>query len=288
MTSRARACSESGRASSADSLWIATLRGAVHYQVRPSCRVLETVGAREGLRDQQVWKVVATPEGELWVQTETVFQVRRPGAARFEALPAEVPSPQTTQDIAVDARGRLWLAGYDPAHGVAVRERSGRWRSWSHSDDGIDVARCRLVVPRRSGDVLVTSGREILVADGERLGRYCDPPPLAGTYVSTLLEDSRGRLWAGNDAGLAVRGTDGRWRLLNDEPGFASHHVYFIGESRDGTVWVGTARGAFRFLPDGRVEPFTLWTRASPDSRPTSSASSPTRPARSGSARSPA
>jgi len=247
-----------GPGGSADSLWIATLRGAVHYQVRPTCRVLETVGAREGLRDQQVWKVVATPEGELWAQTETVYQVRRPGAAVFEPLPAEVPAPQTTQDIAVDAAGRLWLAGYDPVHGVAVRERSGRWRSWSRSDDGLDVSRCRLVVPRRTGEVLVVSGREILIADGDRLARHCDPPPLAGTYVSALLEDSRGRLWAGNDAGLAVRDRDGRWRLLNDEPGLASHHVFFLGESRDGTVWTGTARGAFRFLPGGRVEPFTL------------------------------
>ena len=247
-----------GPGSSPDSLWVATLRGAVHYRVRPSCRVLETVGAREGLRDQQVWKMVLTPEGELWAQTETVYQVRRSGTARFVDLPAGVPAPQTTQDIAVDGAGRLWLAGYDPVHGVAMRERSGRWRSWSKSDDGVDLSRCRLVVPRRTGGVLVATGREILLADGERLGRYCEPPPLAGTYVSALLEDSRGRLWAGNDAGLAVRESDGRWRRLDDEPGLASHHVFFLGESRDGTVWVGTARGAYRFLPGGGVEPFTL------------------------------
>ncbi|HPA95556.1 MAG: diguanylate cyclase [Acidobacteria bacterium] len=243
---------------SADSLWVATLRGAVHYQVRPHCRVLETVGAREGLRDQHVWKVVTTPEGELWVQTETIYQVRPPGADRFAELPPSVPAPQTTQDIAVDAAGRLWLAGYDPAHGVAMRDRSGRWHAWSASDDGVDVRRCRVVAPRRSGEVLVATGREILVSDGERLRRHCDPPPLAGTYISALFEDSRGRLWAGNDAGLARRETDGRWRLLNDEPGLASHHVFFAGESRDGTVWIGTARGAYRFLPGGRVEPFTL------------------------------
>jgi len=247
-----------GPGGSPDSLWIATLRGAVHYQVRPACRVLETVGAREGLRDQQVWKLVATPEGELWAQTETVFQVRRPGSALFEALPAEVPAPQTTQDIAVDAAGRLWLAGYDPVHGVAMRERSGRWRAWARSDDGLDVSRCRVVAPRRTGEVLVTTGREILLGDGERLVRFGEPPPLAGTYVSALLEDSRGRLWAGNDAGLAVRESDGRWRLLNDQPGLASHHVFFLGEGRDGTVWVGTARGAFRFPPGGGLEPFTL------------------------------
>ena len=243
---------------SADSLWVATLRGAVHYQVRPSIGVLETVTGREGLKDQQVWKVVTTPEGEVWAQTETIYQVRRPGSLTFETLPAYVPLPQTTQDIAVDAGGRLWVVGYDPAEGVAVRARDGRWRAWARSDDGIDVSRCRVVATRRSGEVLVVTGREILVGDGSSLARFCDPPPLAGTYVSSLLEDARGRLWAGNDAGLAVRETDGRWRLLNDQPGFGSHQVYFVGESRDGAVWVGTARGVFRFMASGRIEPFTL------------------------------
>ena len=71
------------------------------------------------------------------------------------------------------------------------------------------------------------------------------------------MEDSRGRLWAGSDAGLAVLETDGSWRLLNDRPGFANHHVFCIGEDWKGTIWVNTARGVFRFHAEYKVEAFT-------------------------------
>ena len=89
--------------------------------------------------------------------------------------------------------------------------------------------------------------------------RSLTPVPAApggSVNISTILEDSRGRLWAGNDAGLAVLETDGRWRLLNDRPGFDNHHVFCIGEDWKGTVWVNTARGVFRFLADYKVEAF--------------------------------
>jgi diguanylate cyclase (GGDEF)-like protein len=70
------------------------------------------------------------------------------------------------------------------------------------------------------------------------------------------MEDSGGRLWAGNDAGLAVLQTDGGWRLLNDRPGFSNHHVFCIGEDWNGRVWVNTARGVFRFDAGYEVKEF--------------------------------
>jgi diguanylate cyclase (GGDEF)-like protein len=51
--------------------------------------------------------------------------------------------------------------------------------------------------------------------------------------------------------------TNGRWRLLNDRPGFQNHHVFAIGEDWKGTVWVNTARGVYRFFADYKVETFT-------------------------------
>jgi diguanylate cyclase (GGDEF)-like protein len=81
------------------------------------------------------------------------------------------------------------------------------------------------------------------------------PPLTSQANITSLCEDSSGRLWAGNDGGLAVMEADGRWRLLNGTPGFTNYSVFSIGQDSEGTVWVGTARGVFRFRPDGTVRP---------------------------------
>jgi diguanylate cyclase (GGDEF)-like protein len=73
-----------------------------------------------------------------------------------------------------------------------------------------------------------------------------------------VLEDRRGRLWVGNDAGLVRREPDGRWRLLNSVPGLANHQVYFVGEDDDDGVWVGTPRGVYRFAAADTVRALTL------------------------------
>ena len=80
-----------------DSLWLGTMRGAVHYQVRPRPRVLETVRAGDGLGNEWVWKVLRTADGTLWFMTDTALLFRQPGRenhprpARRRSLPAHGP-----------------------------------------------------------------------------------------------------------------------------------------------------------------------------------------------------
>ena len=72
-----------------------------------------------------------------------------------------------------------------------------------------------------------------------------------------MFEDSLGRLWVGNEGGLAVRDTSGSWHKLGREDGFTARQVFFLGQDREGTIWVGVEHGVLRLLPDGRVRPFT-------------------------------
>ena len=73
----------------------------------------------------------------------------------------------------------------------------------------------------------------------------------------TLLQDRRGQIWAGGVTGLSVRATDGKWRRITERDGLLIQHIYFAVEDGKGIVWIGTPRGAFRFYPQGHVEPFT-------------------------------
>ena len=241
-------------------MWFATLGGGARAEVSPRFRVLETIGTRQGLAEDRVWKIVSAPRGELWVMTDTAFHVRAPGARRFACLPRSLAVPWVEpHDVTVDGKERVWLAGEDPTASLAVRGPDGGWRHWGRTDSGTPIPRCRVVVPRRGGGVWITANDRILQSDGLSLHELTPPPPLrAGIYITALLEDARGRLWVGNDAGLARREADGRWRRLDDLPRFFARQVYSLGEDGEGTVWVGTSRGTFRIGPGDEVEPFSI------------------------------
>ncbi len=242
----------------ADSLWLGTMRGAVHYQVRPRPRVLEIVRAGDGLGNEWVWKVLRTADGNLWFMTDTALLFRRRGEKTIRSLPPDVPFPRTVPyEMLVDKQGNFWGCGEWNGGGLAWRDTSGRWRGWNKTDSGEPLTVVNRLALRQRGGVWLASGRKIYFCDGEKVSPLGVPCPLAGSgNISTIFEDSRGRLWAGNHAGLAVLETDGGWRLLNDRPGFNSHHVFCIGEDWKGTVWVNTTRGVFRFLAGYKVEEF--------------------------------
>ncbi len=243
---------------SADSLWLGTLRGAIHYQVRPQPKVLEIVRAGDGLANEWVWKVLRTGDGTIWFMTDTALLFRRQGEKTIRALPLEVPFPRTVPyEMLIDKQGNLWGCGEWSGGGLARRGASGRWRGWNRTVTGEPLTLVNRLALRQRGGVWLVAKSKIYFCDGERVTPLGVPCPLAGSgNISTIFEDSRGRLWAGNHAGLAVLETDGRWRLLNDRPGFTNHHVFCIGEDWKGTIWVNTTRGAFRFLDGYNVEEF--------------------------------
>ncbi len=239
-----------------DSLWIATMRGAALLKVGPRPEVLEILTTAQGLDNDWIWKVFLTPQGELWVLTDFSWKFRRPGQKAFESPdPAVEFIRGNAMDMAVDLSGRLWIAGDDERGGLGMRGLDGRWRRWSQSDQG-SLLNCRKLSARRSGGVWITQRNRILWSDGERVVTVPEAPPMPSqANITSILEDRAGRLWVGNDGGLAVREIDGRWRLLNETPGFSSHSVFSLGQDAEGVIWVGTARGVFRFQPDGVVSP---------------------------------
>jgi diguanylate cyclase (GGDEF)-like protein len=249
----------------ADSLWLGTLHGAVHYQVRPQSRVLETVRAGNGLGNDWVWKVLRTMDGTLWFMTDTTLRYRLKGDKAIRELPPDVPIPRTVPwDMTVDGQGNFWVCGAWSGGGLSRRDSASSWRVWDKTPAGEPLRDVSRVIRRLRGGVWIAAKNtsksaaksSLYVCDGKTLTMQADPCPLSNA-ISTICEDSSGRLWAGSDDGLAVLETDGRWKLLNDKPGFKNHHVFFIGEDWKGTIWVNTARGVFRFLADYKVESFS-------------------------------
>lgn len=248
-------------------LWVSTLHGAALLEADPTPRVVETLALGQGLENEWVWKTIETTSGALFILTDQSLQVRPPGSRRVASTPPEATFVKgLTIDMTMDAAGRIWVCGEDPVRqgetvrgGLRMTDGRGAWKSWKASDQGHSLLLCRRVAPRRAGGVWVgTTDQVIAWCDGAGAHELPGMPPLPSkANLSALFEDSAGRLWVSNESGLAVRDTDGQWRLMNDAPGFTSRHVYSIGEDRGGVIWVGTSRGVFRFLPDGTVRALT-------------------------------
>jgi signal transduction histidine kinase/ligand-binding sensor domain-containing protein len=80
-----------------------------------------------------------------------------------------------------------------------------------------------------------------------RLTQYGVDRGLLAGFVSTLLEDRAGVLWAGNASGLfTFDGT--RWHAVTD-PALAGSTVLALHEARDGSLWLATRSSVFRRAP---------------------------------------
>ncbi len=248
-----------------DSLWLGTLHGAVHYQVRPQPQVLEIVGKDNGLDNEWVWRVLRTDDGCLWFLTDTALFFRRKGEKAVQPIPPDVPLRHgIPYEIVIDGQGNLWECGEWKGGGLACRDRSGTWRYWEKDAAGRPLAAVHRLARRRRGGVWIVvkdeNGYRVEACDGNRLIPVAgDGPFAAETRISALYEDSRGRLWAGCDDGLAVMEADGAWRRFERShyPSFENRNVYSIGEDWKGTIWINTARGGYRVLDNSTIEAFT-------------------------------
>jgi ligand-binding sensor domain-containing protein len=252
-------------------MWLGTSRGAVHYSVRPLPRVLEIVDKSDGLANEQVWQVLATSDGALWMLTDTALEYRPPGRRRVTMIRPDFRLPRTVSRIATDRAGRLWVCGKRSREKVAMRDEKGRWRTWDKTDDGDPIAPCTTLAARRKGGAWIAGQDRIYYCDGKSMQELKAAPPAENTYITALLEDCRGSLWVGTDTGLTIlrNGTDPdkggntaesgmeknlRWRIVE---GASGEVINFIGEDENSGLWAGTNHGVLRIDRDGRIDVLT-------------------------------
>lgn len=112
----------------------------------------------------------------------------------------------------------------------------------------------RMFMSRDGSLLCATSAGLLRFKDGE-LTRYTTADGLVNDRLFAVLEDARGRIWAGSFAGLS-RLEDGKFTTFTTRDGLADDFVSCLLEDREGTLWIGTRKGVSR-LRDGKIETFT-------------------------------
>jgi len=197
---------------------------------RHPVRVFRTT---DGLPSDEISFLFEDSRGFLWIGTSN-------GLSRFDGrkfrnygVREGFPAPYASH-MAESPDGTLWIAAWE---GVARMDPS---RGRLHAEAG---------------------GRPTGNTDLFRFYRL-KPPDGGANVAHYLYADRRGRIWAGTARGLFVLDSpDSDFRRVPiDDPRNDVHFVSAasIAEYGDGTIWVGTAWGLYRVLPDGRIPHYTL------------------------------
>lgn len=157
---------------------------------------------------------------------------------------AGLSNPNVGQ-IFKDGEGTIWAAtngGLDHLQKQIVRSYSVA--------DGLITPEVYPLLQTRNGDVYVGTTRGLNRShDGKFTTAFIKNNEGQDLSVTSLFEDSRGRLWVGTDNSL-YRLENERLRRIDTVRNVT---VWAISETRSGNIWVGTEKGLIKLDEDDRM-----------------------------------
>jgi len=140
--------------------------------------------------------------------------------------------------------GYLWLAG---SYGL-FRFDGVRFVKWEPPDGQSLPSAPYSLLAARDGTLWIGTFAGLSSWDGRKLTRQY--PEMQGLYVTSLLEDGDGTIWAGlrADPGRLCAIRAGQVRCSTLEGRFGGK-VWSLGKDASGTLWVGSDSGVWRWSP---------------------------------------
>jgi serine/threonine protein kinase/ligand-binding sensor domain-containing protein len=231
--------------------WIATVQGLVHAtggsyataHLAPEIDTVEFTGVAEA------------PDGTICAGTlkRGVVCMRKGNVTSLTKK--EGLGGDTVDDLAFDAKGRLWLA---TSGGASIVENGAVVRTLGTADGLLDALLYSIYVDRK-GDVWVGYSNRSGVSrwDGALFEHFGEAQGMPHGGVTSIFEDAGGALWITSDGGLAKK-TGDRFRAFSKKDGLPSDEVYVALEDAHGALWLNTDQGIAKFVGDKVVETYTI------------------------------
>jgi signal transduction histidine kinase/ligand-binding sensor domain-containing protein/ActR/RegA family two-component response regulator len=209
-------------------------------------------GDKEGLQKDNWQSLYLSSRGDIWAVGNKHVVCLPQGASTFQDRDVpEMHNPDATNAITEDRQGRILTSS-----GTEVL----RWENgaWNIFDERQGIA------PYGIGPVFVNPAGEVwLASSGHGLSRWLGydlwetwtaAEGLQSDTVWGILRDRTGRLWVGNDNGLAFLDRGGKRFTAWTFPGLPKNQrVSGLVESKDGAVWAGTGNTVVRIDPATRA-----------------------------------
>jgi signal transduction histidine kinase/ligand-binding sensor domain-containing protein len=221
-------------------LWIGTADSGL---TRWADGQFTTFTARDGLPAESVTSLSEDGEGRLWVGTQAGLAVWQDGrfatpgvAEQFNGKPITV--------LFKNRQGVLWLG----ATGAGVfRLQQGRFVALADTSVEGLLRDPHCLLEDKAGRIWVGAGDDfVLCREGDQWRRYRIPRHLARPFVSALVEEPDGTVWAGSVSEGLLQFKEGKLTAINASSGLLDNSVESLLVDREGSLWVGTGAGLTR------------------------------------------
>lgn len=129
---------------------------------------------------------------------------------------------------------------------------------WTN-EDGLPMNTVMDIVQTPDGYIWVGTEMGLARFDGEAFDIFNrdNTPALTSNVILCLLKDSRDQLWIGTRGGGPVLYKNGTFQTLPQASVIARHNTWKMMESMDGSTWIATQDGLYRFA-DGKMNRIQL------------------------------
>jgi ligand-binding sensor domain-containing protein/two-component sensor histidine kinase len=251
--------------------WVGTgeglyrFRAADHLSVVKAVRPLNVYTTKDGLANDQVFRLFEDSRGNMWISTTAQTGV---GLARWESASESVldlshsPELSSLKDdvphaFGEDRAGNVWI-GFN--HGLA-RHAHGRFRLFTASD-GLPPGQIRNIHVDRSGRLWLASDESGLVrvdhAGAERPAfvSYTTIQGLSSNNTEVITGDALGHIYVGGARGLdRLDPSTGRVKHFTVADGLAPGLFRAALLDRHGVLWFGMTSGLARLAPVAETPP---------------------------------
>jgi len=243
-------------------LWIATNDGLARFDGR-SYRIWR---AEDGLRDNQIWTVLADARNRMWIGTENAGLVRlsadRQHIDVFDRSTQPLMASNTVWSVATTGDGALWFGTYEGGlYRLDRDERLQRFLPEPGNPRSLPSSTVPYLATLADGSLWVGTKRGLARWTGKDFERV-QVPQLDNTVIIGLTAEADGSLWVNTLAGAVVRRPDGRFAPAPwSVPAGDQVLGVMLRDERAG-YWLDTRSGLARAV-NGRYQPVPLYSALS-------------------------
>ncbi len=207
------------------------------------------------LASNEVWSIAQTPDGEMWLGTQTGLDRMRADGKGFDHVPRDVgdihaASFGSTRALLAETDGRLWIG---TETGLYLRQADGTLERVPVAPEFHGNIGMVWRIEGGNGEVRVSVTDGLLVIGADGVARPMAGGLLSSRRIVSSTRDTHGRLWIGTTDGVLLDQGDGNLQLIADQPllpgGLPGNNAWQTMLDREGGLWITFDQSSVAYLP---------------------------------------